>query len=92
MFTLSNICFNQIITNARKCFIYNKYKRGCKTYVQGQSPERRIREYFYYIDHQGMLFLDDVRIKNFTSCFKDGKRKILFQTKSFWNFSSNDSK
>ncbi|XP_043502473.1 UPF0598 protein CG30010 [Polistes fuscatus] len=73
MFTLSNICFNKIITNARKCFIYNKCKRGCKTYVQGQSPERRIREYFYYIDHQGMLFLDDVRIKNFTSCFKDKK-------------------
>ncbi|KAK4291241.1 hypothetical protein Pmani_035926 [Petrolisthes manimaculis] len=40
------------------------------TYIQGQSPQRRIREYFYYIDHQGMLFLDDARIKNFTSCFK----------------------
>lgn len=25
------------------------------TYVQGQSPERKIREYFYYIDHQGMV-------------------------------------
>lgn len=24
-------------------------------YVQGQSPERKIREYFYYIDHQGMV-------------------------------------
>lgn len=25
------------------------------TYVQGQSPENKIREYFYYIDHQGMV-------------------------------------
>ncbi|PSN56237.1 UPF0598 protein [Blattella germanica] len=40
-------------------------------YVQGQSPEPKIREYFYFIDHQGMLFLDDARMKNFTSCFKD---------------------
>ncbi|XP_028043342.1 UPF0598 protein CG30010 [Bombyx mandarina] len=42
-------------------------------YVQGQEPEPKIREYFYYIDHQGMLFLDDARIKNFTSCFKEKK-------------------
>lgn len=25
------------------------------SYVQGQSPEPKIREYFYYIDHQGMV-------------------------------------
>nr|CAI5868232.1 unnamed protein product [Callosobruchus analis] len=43
------------------------------SYVQGQSPEPKIREYFYYIDHQGMLFLDDARMKNFTSCFKEKK-------------------
>lgn len=24
-------------------------------YVQGQEPEPKIREYFYYIDHQGMV-------------------------------------
>lgn len=24
-------------------------------YVQGQSPEPKIREYFYYIDHQGQV-------------------------------------
>ncbi|KAH0554424.1 hypothetical protein KQX54_010584 [Cotesia glomerata] len=41
------------------------------TYIQGQSPKSRIREYFYFINHQGMLFLDDARMKNFTSCFKD---------------------
>ncbi|XP_069572957.1 UPF0598 protein C8orf82 homolog isoform X2 [Brachyistius frenatus] len=27
--------------------------RTAASYVQGQSPEPRIREYFYYIDHQG---------------------------------------
>ncbi|GAB1600711.1 UPF0598 protein CG30010-like [Argonauta hians] len=46
-------------------------------YVQGQTPEPNIREYFYYIDHQGQLFLHDARIKNFTSCFKE-KRFIEF--------------
>ncbi|XP_013387075.1 UPF0598 protein CG30010 [Lingula anatina] len=40
-------------------------------YEQGQSPEPKIREYFYYIDHQGQLFLDDAKMKNFTSCFKE---------------------
>lgn len=25
------------------------------TYVQGQEPEPKIREYFYYIDHEGMV-------------------------------------
>lgn len=43
------------------------------SYVQGQEPEPKIREYFYFIDHQGMLFLDDSRMKNFTSCFKEKK-------------------
>ncbi|ODM87213.1 hypothetical protein Ocin01_19468 [Orchesella cincta] len=42
-------------------------------YTQGQHNEQnpKIREYFYYIDHNGMLFLDDARMKNFTSCFKE---------------------
>ncbi|XP_024883812.1 UPF0598 protein CG30010-like [Temnothorax curvispinosus] len=48
------------------------------TYIQGQSPQPRVREYFYYVDHQGMLFLDDVRIRNFTSCFKDKKFLAFF--------------
>ncbi|KAH1001788.1 hypothetical protein HUJ04_005756 [Dendroctonus ponderosae] len=43
------------------------------SYVQGQEPEPKVREYFYFIDHQGMLFLDDSRMKNFTSCFKEKK-------------------
>lgn len=24
-------------------------------YTQGQSPQPRIREYFYYVDHQGQV-------------------------------------
>ncbi|XP_035678211.1 UPF0598 protein CG30010-like [Branchiostoma floridae] len=43
------------------------------SYVQGQAPEPKVREYFYYIDHQGQLFMDDTRIKNFVTCFKDKK-------------------
>jgi len=48
------------------------------TYIQGQSPEPRIREYFYYIDHQGQLFLDDTKVKNFVTCFKDMKFLVFF--------------
>lgn len=32
------------------------FSRGQGTYTQGQSPEPRIREYFYYLDHQGQVF------------------------------------
>ncbi|XP_011501574.1 PREDICTED: UPF0598 protein CG30010 [Ceratosolen solmsi marchali] len=62
----------RIIQSPRYVFRY------CCTYVQGQSPEHRVREYFYFIDHQGMLFLDDTKIKNFTSCFKDKKFLAFF--------------
>ncbi|XP_058803036.1 UPF0598 protein CG30010 isoform X2 [Phymastichus coffea] len=55
-----------ILSNNCTMTIFRKFSH----YVQGQSPAPRIREYFYYIDHQGMLFLDDTKIKNFTSCFK----------------------
>ncbi|XP_077574068.1 UPF0598 protein C8orf82 homolog [Stigmatopora nigra] len=52
--------------------------RTFAAYVQGQSPEPRIREYFYYIDHQGQLFLDDTKMKNFVTCFKDKKFLTFF--------------
>ncbi|CAB1324002.1 unnamed protein product [Coregonus sp. 'balchen'] len=51
------------------------------TYIQGQSPEPRIREYFYYIDHQGQLFLDDTKMKNFVTCFKDKHFLVFFFTR-----------
>ncbi|CAJ0592483.1 unnamed protein product [Cylicocyclus nassatus] len=38
-------------------------------YAQGQYIGK-IREYFYYINHEGMLFLDDAPYKNFTSAYK----------------------
>ncbi|XP_074880210.1 UPF0598 protein C8orf82 homolog [Buteo buteo] len=44
---------------------------GGAAYRQGQSPTPRTREYFYYLDHQGQLFLDDTKVKNFITCFKD---------------------
>ncbi|XP_069572956.1 UPF0598 protein C8orf82 homolog isoform X1 [Brachyistius frenatus] len=52
--------------------------RTAASYVQGQSPEPRIREYFYYIDHQGQLFLDDTKVKNFVTCFKDKHFLVFF--------------
>ncbi|KAM9358105.1 UPF0598 protein C8orf82 homolog [Symphorus nematophorus] len=52
--------------------------RTAATYIQGQSPEPRIREYFYYIDHQGQLFLDDTKVKNFVTCFKDKQFLVFF--------------
>ncbi|XP_050175620.1 UPF0598 protein C8orf82 homolog isoform X2 [Myiozetetes cayanensis] len=45
--------------------------RPAPRYQQGQRPEPRTREYFYYLDHQGRLFLDDTKVKNFITCFKD---------------------
>jgi hypothetical protein len=57
--------------------------RSClfSTYIQGQSPEAKVREYFYYMDHQGQLFLDDAKMKNFTSCFKDKQFIKFFVTR-----------
>ncbi|XP_044514255.1 UPF0598 protein C8orf82 homolog [Gracilinanus agilis] len=54
---------------------------GCgegPSYTQGQSPEPRTREYFYYIDHQGQLFLDNAKVKNFITCFKDRQFLVFF--------------
>ncbi|XP_073536110.1 UPF0598 protein C8orf82 homolog [Phyllobates terribilis] len=47
-------------------------------YVQGQNPDPRTREYFYYIDHQGQLFLDDAKVKNFITSFKDKQFLVFF--------------
>uniref|UniRef100_T1ISW4 Uncharacterized protein n=1 Tax=Strigamia maritima TaxID=126957 RepID=T1ISW4_STRMM len=57
------------------------YSRQLVSYVQGQSPKPNTREYFYYVDHQGMLFLDDSRMKNFTSCFKETDFLVFFFTR-----------
>jgi len=50
--------------------------RAKADYIQGQSPEPGIREYFFYVDHNGMLFQDDSRMKHFTAALKE--KKLLF--------------
>ena len=76
--------------------------RANAVYEQGQSPKRGLREYFYYVDHQGQarfggfgsvslrmsllqLFLDDARMKNFTSCFKDKEFLVFFYKRIRYN-------
>uniref|UniRef100_A0A8C9FQH6 Uncharacterized protein n=1 Tax=Pavo cristatus TaxID=9049 RepID=A0A8C9FQH6_PAVCR len=44
------------------------------TYRQGQSPAPRRREYFYWVDTHGRLYLDDAKVKNFITCFKGAAR------------------
>ncbi|TPP67411.1 UPF0598 protein C8orf82 [Fasciola gigantica] len=60
---LKSVCMRHILCSTWHRFLY----------AQGQSPQPHVREYFYYVDHNGQLFLDDARFKNFTSCFKDPK-------------------
>ncbi|RUS70025.1 hypothetical protein EGW08_022212 [Elysia chlorotica] len=55
-----------------------RFSFRCLKYEQGQSPDPKTREYFYYIDHQGQLFLDDAKMKNFTSCFKEKDFLVFF--------------
>ena len=37
------------------------------------------REWFYYIDHKGMLFLEETEPKNYTSCLKE-ERFLVSET------------
>ncbi|XP_061739766.1 UPF0598 protein C8orf82 homolog [Nerophis ophidion] len=62
---------SQLLTALRNSLSGYSTSGAAAAYIQGQSPEPRIREYFYYIDHQGQLFLDDTKVKNFVTCFKD---------------------
>ncbi|XP_029044855.2 UPF0598 protein CG30010 [Osmia bicornis bicornis] len=76
---MSSLLFSHVLASrSKKLFSSKIFNRHYVEYVQGQSPEPKVREYFYYIDHQGMLFLDDARMKNFTSCFKDKKFLAFF--------------
>ena len=43
-------------------------KKSSKSSV---SLQKWRREWFYYIDHKGMLFLEETEPKNYTSCLKD---------------------
>ena len=41
----------------KKLFYQPQFVNVVRTisYIQGQSPEPKVREYFYFIDHQGMV-------------------------------------
>ena len=71
----------------RSFFIKESVRSLCTPYVhtetfeQGQvavGGDKRIREYFYYIDHQGQLFLEGTKIQNFTTCYKDVNFLVFF--------------
>ena len=50
--------------------------KASEPYSQGQSPAPGVREYFYYVDHHGMLFQDDSKMKHWTAALKE--KKLLF--------------
>ena len=68
MFIVRNLRYLQNIALVRRCC--NKAK---EPYVQGQSPSPGIREYFFYVDHNGMLFQDDSKMKHWTAAMKEKK-------------------
>lgn len=50
--------------------VRSSYWRNFSNFVQGQEPEKGIREYFYYIDHQGMVRISKKMCKLIEiSCF-----------------------
>ena len=49
---------------ARRCFSSAPKKRSVELKAWR-------REWFYYIDHKGMLYCEDTEPKNYTSCLKD---------------------
>lgn len=49
------------------CKSRSHHFRKLSTYVQGQEPEKGIREYFYYIDHQGMVRVHRKYLNNLKS-------------------------
>ena len=71
---LSKACFVIYFSKRTNNFCFRTHS----DYVQGQYFNNKIREYFYYIDHQGQLFLDDAKVKNFISCFQDKEFLAFF--------------
>ena len=62
-----------LIQTLARCFCD---KPKVKTYTQGRSPSPGIREYFFFVDHNGMLFQDDSKMKHWTAAMKE--KKLLF--------------
>ena len=52
----SQVCRSGVTVVNRPC-VLRQLPIRLLHYVQGQSPEPKIREYFYYIDHQGQVSL-----------------------------------
>lgn len=61
--------------SALGCRSLSAGSRTAAGYTQGQSPEPRIREYFYYIDHQGQV--------NVNKVVKRGKQNKIKQNHRF---------
>eukprot|EP00041_Stephanoeca_diplocostata_P011349 m.187158 g.187158 ORF g.187158 m.187158 type:complete len:223 (+) comp18499_c0_seq1:262-930(+) len=69
-----NITVGFSASNIRRSFISCPQQRraSCTSiYTQGEELDKKRRCYFYFVDHNGYVFLDDVRMRNFTSCYKD---------------------
>ena len=57
-------------TSSQLCKRCYAWQPSSVEYKQGQLNAKQRREYFYYVDHNGYLYLDDARMKNFTSAYK----------------------
>eukprot|EP00039_Didymoeca_costata_P015693 m.271292 g.271292 ORF g.271292 m.271292 type:complete len:239 (-) comp16268_c1_seq23:1605-2321(-) len=69
----NKISVNDFCKKGVRC-LSDVYEQGRVVYSGARRRERRL--YFYYVEHDGRLFLDDTKIKNFTSCLKD---KVFLQ-------------
>ncbi|OAF69226.1 hypothetical protein A3Q56_03002 [Intoshia linei] len=52
---------------------FPKIKPGLRFYSQGQLINNRIREYFYFINNRGELFLQDSKYKTIATRYNDEK-------------------
>ena len=65
MFFISNLCniarytirSTLIQPKNLEIKIHGRCNSSHPSYTQGQSPKLGVREYFYYIDHQGMVLV-----------------------------------
>ena len=57
----------------QKCFNHTRVFQ----YTQGQSPKLGIREYFYYIDHQGMVSLPKTCFNLLVCCVTTSLHNML---------------
>jgi len=70
---------------ASRIFSLSKHVgRNYVTYTQGQSPQPRMREYFYYIDHQGMV------LSILLFCVRIIELSLIVKSKRFANLSKDN--